>query len=76
VKIDIGTVASYYTGLIVMGRERNTMTALLTTLTVLVPTLIMGAAAHSPRDAQGNRVTRGRRTFTGDLRSFLHLGAY
>ena len=53
------------------------MTELLTALTVLLPTaLTFAVAAHSPRDAQGNPVTRGRRTFTGDLRSFLRLATY
>jgi hypothetical protein len=53
------------------------MTELFTALTVFLPLLTtFAAAAHSPRDAQGNPVTRGRRSFTGDLRSLLHLGAY
>ena len=48
------------------------MTALLTALTVLLPTLtVMAAALHTPRDAAGNPVPRSTRTLTGDLRSLL-----
>lgn len=53
------------------------MTELLTALTVFLPTAFTFAvAAHSPRDAAGNTVTRGRRTFGNDVRSFLRLATY
>jgi len=48
------------------------MTALLTALAVLAPlATVAAAAAQSPCDAAGHRVSRHRRTFRGDLRCLM-----
>jgi hypothetical protein len=53
------------------------MTALLTALTVLLPTLTVAvAAATEPTDANGNRVNRHRRSLTGDLRYLVTRTGY
>jgi len=53
------------------------MIELYTALTVFLPTAFTFAvAAHSPRDAAGNKITRSNRTFGNDVRSFLRLATY
>lgn len=37
---------------------------------------VCAVAAHQPLDSEGRRVSRLRRSFTSDVRSFLGLPAY
>ncbi len=53
------------------------MTELLTTAATLAPfAFVFAVAAHTPRTADGHRVSRFRRSFGQDVRSFLGLAAY
>lgn len=53
------------------------MTDLLTAAATLAPFMfVFAVAAHTPRDSQGHRVSRFRRSFTSDVRSFLGGPAY
>lgn len=45
------------------------MTALVLTATLFV----LATACHTPRDAAGNALPRGQRSFFGDARSLLGL---
>lgn len=52
------------------------MTALATVLATVLPALVFAVAAQEPTTANGERVNRHRRSFTGDLRYLVTRTGY